>query len=739
MHRLPPLRPTTTALAAPAAPVLIAAALAVASLAPAPAPARACGPTFPNRLLLAPDAVMDTLPAADFARELLPLLRRAHDALPAAVRDHLKPAAFDGAEDPVELAARQDLVHAMEALRVPGAQREDFLARLRKARRTWAPADLAAVDIDEFRLYLQGAAAARAGQCQAARAAWKGVLALPKTKRLHRGVWAAYMLGRSWAGVGRWACQGADEPAKAKRWFGKARELAAQGLANKRVGAAADRLGLGVESLGWEARAAWNHGDLDGAIRAYAAQASLGDGGALVSLQMLAAELVSAPPPALVGHAKSPARRALVTAWLLAQDRYSLDQGLPESQQVWETGDGATVEAPEGAPDARWLRALEAAGVRDVAGADRVAWLAYRAGHFHQAARWLKRGDGASPVALWVGAKLAIRRGKLQRGAKLLARAARGFGEDERWTYESSPTWGSWDSWGWFGGSLRPRDRTRAELAILSLVRAEMPRALELLARTNYWSDAAYVADRLVTTKQLKRFVDRAYPSVPKADNEEDGEADQDGPADAKTRASAFRYLLGRRLVRDGRAAEALPYFPADQRPALERYIAVLRRTRDKSLPPRAQAAAWWELAVLTRTKGMELMGSEEAPDWTELEGYNELDDAAAQREELAAKGARFAATKTEKGLAKRTGVKPYKRFHYRYLAAQQAARAAALLGPDDEAGDKILCVATRWLLKRDPEAARVYYRAFLKRNNLRPWAGRFGQVCPPVPAIATK
>jgi len=197
-----------------------------------------------------------------------------------------------------------------------------------------------------------------------------------------------------------------------------------------------------------------------------------------------------------------------------------------------------------------------------------------------------------------------------------------------------------------------------------------------------------------------------------------------------------LRYLLGRRLVREGRAAEAAPYFPPAYRHALARYVALLGRTRDAHLTPRAQAAAWWELAVLTRTQGMELMGSEEAPDWAELFGNYELDDATVVRAGLKAKGARFPPTRGEQRAWKRTGAKPYKRFHYRYLAAERAAKAAALLGPDDEAGDRMLCVATSWLLNRDPQAARVYYRAFLKRNNRRPWAERFGQVCPPVPRL---
>jgi len=692
---------------------------------------------------------MDTLPAGDFAREVGPLVRAAHARLPAALRTTLRPAFLHsvGVSASATLVAPKDLSAAMELLRVPGAQREDFLARLRKARETWSPEDIAAVDMDEFRLYLQGAAAARAGRCADARAAWKAVLALPADQRRYRGVWAAYMLARSYAGVGQWACGTAadgDSPAAAEahrlatKWFARTRELAAQGLADKAVGVAADRLGLGVESFGWEARAALERGDLDRAIELYAAQASFGDSGALLSLQMLAAQLIRAPDEALVGHAKAPARRTLLTAWLLAQDRYALDAGLPEDQQVWDDAHGLTVRAPHGAPDARWLRALEAAHARAVQGADRVAWLAYRAGHFDQAARWLKRASGGagepSAVALWMSAKLAIRAGDLRQGAKLLGKATRAFAEGERWRYDGGPSWDSWESWGVFGDGLVPKDRARAERAILALVRDEMPQALELLARTGYWTDAAFVAERLVTTRQLKRLVDRSFPA--EAARGPQGEEPADLWDYRNTPAGGIRYLLGRRLVREGRAAEAAPYFPPSLRPVLARYVELSKRVKASGLEPRARAAVWWELALLTRQQGMELMGYENAPDWTWAAGNYELDDATQVRAKMVSKRSRFAPTKAERRAWKRTAAKPYKRFHYRYLAAKRAAKAAALLGPDDEAGDRMLCVATRWLLKRDPEAARVYYRAFLKRNNLRPWAERFGQDCPAVPPI---
>jgi len=38
-----------------------------------------------------------------------------------------------------------------------------------------------------------------------------------------------------------------------------------------------------------------------------------------------------------------------------------------------------------------WLKAIQAAGIKDASGADRLAWAAYLAGNFAGAAAWLDR------------------------------------------------------------------------------------------------------------------------------------------------------------------------------------------------------------------------------------------------------------------------------------------------------------------------------------------------------------
>ena len=66
--------------------------------------------------------------------------------------------------------------------------------------------------------------------------------------------------------------------------------------------------------------------------------------------------------------------------------------------------------------------AVEAAGVKDVDSAERLALAAYQAGEFELAQRWIKRAHN-TPVAQWLQAKLYLRAGKVAPAAALFAQA----------------------------------------------------------------------------------------------------------------------------------------------------------------------------------------------------------------------------------------------------------------------------------------------------------------------------
>ena len=71
------------------------------------------------------------------------------------------------------------------------------------------------------------------------------------------------------------------------------------------------------------------------------------------------------------------------------------------------------------------------------------------------------------------------------------------------------------------------------------------------------------------------------------------------------------------------------------------------------------------------------------------------------------------------------------KRFHYRYLAAELANKAADLLPANSQAFAASLCHANIWLINSDPVLAAQYYRRYLNQGPYVAWGSDFGIRCP--------
>ena len=675
-------RSARRALAASAALVAVAVAFI-----PTSRNARACGPDFPNRLLQAPDAALLSAPRADFVRELARL-----GALAPG------PFVLNAPEVPQAETLRveaDDLERALTALGAAPAAREAALARLAAARERRDASALAGLEPAEIRLYAEGAIHYARGEVDLARARWLALLELPAAARPRRSVWAAYMLGRSHAPEGQLGCatlgpDAAADAARALRWLAQARELALAGFE--------DRLGLAATSLGWEAAILHRLGREEEAMAAYLAQAATGDATAAPSLERVASELV-ARPEQLPSYATSAVLRPVLTARLLA------------------AADAELVPGADGPKADRWLAALEQAGEQAVAGADRFAWLAYRLGRYDVAARWAALAPADAAVALWTRARLALRRGDRAQGAALLAQVIGGFAPDERWSYREP----DYDDLGGFGEALRPAHRASGELGLLALSGGEFLRALDLLLATDYRTDAAYVAERVVTIEELRGRVDSQWP----APSPSAGLAERE-------RVAWIRYLLGRRLVRAGRFAEAAAYLPEGPRERLAAYASALARARDPREPREARAWAFWEAAKIARYDGMELMGTEGPPDWQMFSGAFEREPDLEFRTRAVSRVA--PPHRSERGRARREGPTPDRRFHYRYVAGDHALEAVKLLPPTAPEAGPMLCNAARWVIFRDPPAARRFLAAFRARSRFIEAIPTFGGTCPPEP-----
>jgi hypothetical protein len=548
---------------------------------------------------------------------------------------------------------------------------------------------------EDARRYLAGAVAFDHGDMQDAARRFASVLELPVAERPHFGVWAAFMLGRVEALGGN---------AHAAAAFQQVRALVAAG--------AADPLGMAIDSYGEEARLYLASGDDAAAIALYAQQAALGSRFGLSSLLFVARALVADPQRLERGIADPLTQRLVATYLLTRSGELALDPAVGESTT------GASAPAIR-----NFLDAIDKRGLDHVEGAGRLAALAYRSGRYDLAGKFAAKG--ADGLAAWVRAKLALRAGDANAAAIAYAQAAKAFPATQM---PPATDYGDWNL------QASTYCRVEGEAGTLALARGEYVGALEHLyaAAPAFWLDAAFVAERVLTLDELQQFVDtHAATPVPLP------AADAHVP-DRQRAEALLRALLARRLLRSERFDDALAYFDDAALKAKAANYAAARQLA-ASGGRIARAEQWYRAATLAREDGMDLLGYETDPDNQYFGGGFEPENSfgyapsAADGEApapppvlkidtvpLAAERERVAATVAQPDL----------RFHYRYVAADFAARAADLVPQRSQAYAAMLCKATGWLLWRNPSAASVYYDRYVENGPYVPWAANFGMQC---------
>jgi hypothetical protein len=261
---------------------------------------------------------------------------------------------------------------------------------------------------------------------------------------------------------------------------------------------------------------------------------------------------------------------------------------------------------------------------------------------------------------------------------------------------------------------------------------------MDFLVKASYHDDAAYLAERVLTTDELVAWMKRNRPA-PKVDPGQqvfllgkDGELLQ--PEDV-WQGDRLRYLLARRLAREFRFREAAEFMPHALSRIFDHYVRLHRAARDGSRSHETKAVILWDLAVMCRHLGMEFFGYEGAPDSNNWDGMFPGLDYLSRRshpggwhfswddDERAIKGPKapedFAVPPISREeiqrLAPHLAAKE-PRFHYRYDAAEIAWRAATLLPDNDPRTLFILHEAGRWLAGRDPQAADRFYQEIIRR-----------------------
>jgi tetratricopeptide (TPR) repeat protein len=565
----------------------------------------------------------------------------------------------------------------------------------------------------EFADYHRGALAMFDSKLPEAKAAWEVLLKRPAAERKYRSTWAAYMLGKLAIDEQRYA--------DAVQHFQQCRQLAKDGFV--------DGLGLAAESYGWEAHAEMESGHAEKSARLYLTQLALGDASAVVSLKFLIPDRdevasfsdemqaagatiavaygVEKMEDALAKAAADPVLRRLVTAHVLAGGVATL----------WE--EGSNNSRPDPKRQTRWLEAVAKAGVKETPDAEHLGWVAYSMGKYQDAARWLKLSSGKTPAALWLQAKLARRNGDLKLCASLMSEVVRALPKNE----EMEASIGE-------GDLPLPSVSAWEDLGAIQLGRGEFVLALDgFTALPDMWDDAAYVAERVLTTKELLDYTEKKYPKPQPKEPKEKEEAETSYDTDVPAR---FRALVGRRLMREGRYEEAKAYLPQKELPHLERYVAALKAGNSEKAPKKERARALFTAAWVARYHGMELMGTEGGPDsasdggmfppvnvaMERLTGQKQFSGFADEEEDFQPGPVTTAlpVTAAEKKRLASTKLNPEKRYHYRHIAAGLAWKAASLL-PDqsDEAAD-VLNTAGNWLKARYPKEADRFVQAIERR-----------------------
>ena len=648
----------------------------------------ACGPGFPVTLLDQREAVMMTLPEGNFYFEASRLLPSVQAPFPV-----IESAAWEAPDDGLRAAEAEGLSAAQQAqvLAVRGASSLSEANRLAEGLPT---------EVVEYTL---GAVAWNVGEFELAQEHFQAVLNLPKAEQARRELMALYMLGRAQALLG-------DEAAA--HTFQAVRERVRSGTA--------DPLGLATASFGEEAYLALQDGDIERAIAGYAEQAAQGSQSGLNSLLAIGRSEWLRDPEFRTRLLHGPLGQKLALAYL-----FSRSHELPSDSAEQE--DWPPPTPPDAVSVLNLLTALDKALPATEPTRDRLAAIAYRAGRYDDAKRAL--GEVDTPLAQWVRAKLALRAGDVSAATAAYAKAIEGFPRNEEWGAAPQR-----DAEGYSVGweELAPRCRVSAEAGILALSRGDFQQAMQLFydGGERYWSDAHYLAERVLTLDELQVFVDRVAPEAQFTPDRDDWTP--------IAPAEAIRWLLARRLMREGRGDDAIAYFddPELREKAL-RYIGSVATLHEEDGLEAARAG--FAAAELARWDGMELLGYEGDPDYRQWGGQFDLHDPTTwdenyqpvfnPRSDLQPQGP-FAAA-DEVARLRDSIAEPLQRFHYRAIAAELAERAADQLPPRSQAFAAVLCQGTRYVLNRSPEHAQHLYQRYLKEGAYVPWGGSFGQSCP--------
>ena len=720
-------------------------------------PASACGPWFPDTVLDQPQSILQVPPVC-YETEIATLFpnRKIAAGLPAIDNDEIADAIENKGSDsllsqiprerveleswwknqglPAEEISRRSKTYVELRIRqlsaIGNVGFKEFVVAEPDAAKDMPERPLAEILPPDVADFVEASRLVILGRVADARTIWQSILDRPAEEKKFRASWAAWMLAKT-----------SDQWEDANPWYLRVREEVAAG--------AYDCISLAPDAAGWLGP---REEDPIRGLKLIAQAFAEGRKEALIDLRELSQDLLAqATPDELAALSRDPLAREILTI------------------EVFTALDGdwndVPVDPAQPFPYANWLSAIEQYNGGQIERADRVAWALYCRGHYDAARVWLARAEPGAQRALWLKAKFAVMDGSFDQADRALERAVRLAKRAPDWKagnpiLEETHWLDTEDQHSATNGHLL------ADAAVIDLSRGEYSSALARLTEAGYWSDAAYIAERVMTTEELVDHVSRHAPKwsenltaywegkLEGAEKPVELKADaEDAPEiwnlnDNFSHVDSLRYLLGRRLTREFRFREGREFMPRPMLPLYDHFVALHRAGISKKYEAAEKTAILWNEAAILREFGVMLIGTEGAPDaverWASFEatdffflrsrrdGWKDWWDYERENEnppELKEKlqpheMAIPRVSLDELRRARAHAVIPNLRFHYRYRAADLAWKAAELAPDNSNTKVHILNTAGKWLAPRDPAAADRFYKALVRRN----WSHPLGQ-----------
>ncbi len=343
----------------------------------------------------------------------------------------------------------------------------------------------------------------------------------------------------------------------------------------------------------------------------------------------------------------------------------------------------------------------------------RLAWFMYDRGEIDRATLYLKSCPQDDILSNWIRFRIAQRNGDFPTAIENLNCWLKELQGIDRLSFGFNNEYFEFPQ----------KNAVHGVLGNLMITQGHLQEAITCFIKAGSYHDAALIAERYIDTDTLKNYVDE-FNITPATNRtiryyykEKDTESDRQN----------LVYLLARRLFRDNRLPEALPYYPLDVQKMARVYQEALRKSGDKSLSKNIRSAHLFHAARIMRWQGMELCGTELSPDYAIINGvysYCGMDEEITTLPEMPI---------TYRQTAPNHNV----RFHYRMLALDLAERAERLAKTRHQRA-LILWCAGNWIKFKDPKAADIYYKklANIKRSPLAKATYNAHWFTPPTPAL---